>query len=229
MSSALRPAMPDPLQAEWLGADGHLPAVAAQNCVPAALRARFAQSPKWVPEVRHEPPLEPGRSLVEAAVLVPLVLRDVPTVLLTERTATLSAHAGQIAFPGGRCDFGDADAVATALREAQEEIGLPPQVVEVLGVLPVYVTGTGFAVTPVVALVPPDLPWRLSPHEVSSVFEVPLAFVLDPANHHRHRQCWQGQWRQWFAMPYQQGGDPPRYIWGATAGMLRNLYRLLAA
>jgi 8-oxo-dGTP pyrophosphatase MutT (NUDIX family) len=162
----------------------------------------------------HPGPLTP------AAVLVPLV--DHPeglTVLLTKRTSHLSKHAGQISFPGGRLEPSDADAVAGALRETEEEIGLDRSHVSVLGRLDKYVTGTGFAITPIVGLV--ALGFRLDPdpNEVAEVFEVPLGFVLDPKNHQRHTGTFNGQPRSWYAIPY---GD--YYIWGATAGMLVNLY-----
>ena len=159
--------------------------------------------------------------------LVPLVLRDELTVLLTQRTAHLSDHAGQISFPGGRAEPEDADEVATALREAQEEIGLAPDSVEVLGRLPTYTTGTGFIVTPVVALVPPDQPLAPDPNEVAEVFEVPLSFLMDPANHRRHVFEHQGVRREFLSMPW--AGPREYFIWGATAGMLRNLYRFLSA
>ncbi|MGE8396717.1 MAG: NUDIX hydrolase, partial [Comamonas sp.] len=135
---------------------------------------------------------------------------------------------GQVAFPGGKQDPEDANPTATALREAQEEVGLAAQQVEVLGSLPVYETGTAFIVTPVVALVQPDVVLTPNPDEVADVFEVPLRFLLDPANHQRHRLQWQGLEREWFSMPYDDAGKE-RYIWGATAGMLRNFYRFMLA
>ena len=212
-----------------LGADTHLPAVPASALTAEVLRARFAQPPPWQPEVRAEPDFA-GRAAAgaaAAAVLIAIVQHaDVPTVLLTERTAHLSNHSGQVAFPGGRIDAGDADATDAALREAHEEVGLERSAVEVLGTLPLYTTGTGFAVTPVVALLasPPVL--RPNPYEVADVFEVPLAFLMNPAHHRRHAAEWDGTQRQWFSMPYADGPQQ-RFIWGATAGMLRNLYRLL--
>jgi 8-oxo-dGTP pyrophosphatase MutT (NUDIX family) len=162
----------------------------------------------------HPGPLTP------AAVLVPLV--DHPsglTVLLTRRTSTLSKHAGQISFPGGRLEPSDVDAVAGALRETEEEIGLERSHISVLGRLDKYVTGTGFAITPIVGLVTPGFRLDPDPNEVAEVFEVPLSFLLDPKNHQRHVGTFNGQPRSWYAMPY---GD--HYIWGATAGMLMNLY-----
>lgn len=217
----------DPRQVPVIGTDSHLPAVPAAGQTPQALRARFAHPPRWQPEVRKEARFAP-RTPAHAAVLVPLVLREELTVLLTQRTEQLSTHSGQVAFPGGRQDPEDADATATALREAQEEVGLDPGQVEVLGSLPVYETGTAFMVTPVVALVQPDAPLHPNPYEVADVFEVPLRFLLDPAHHQRHRLHWQGLEREWFSMPYLDGGRE-RYIWGATAGMLRNFYRFMAA
>ena len=217
----------DPRTVPIVGVDAHLPRVAQAAQQPDALRQRFAAPPPWSPEIRHEPRFI-DRAPAQAAVLVPIVLRERPTVLLTERTAHLSTHSGQVAFPGGRSDPQDADAAATALREAQEEVGLEPEAVEVLGPLATYTTGTAFIVTPVVGLVRPGQVLRANPHEVADIFEVPLDFLLDPAHHQRHLLQWQGQQREWFAMPYQDG-EQQRFIWGATAGMLRNLYRFLLA
>ena len=217
----------DPRTIPVVQADIHLPAVPLAAQTPQALRARFAQPPFWQPEVRKEGQFA-QRTPAHAAVLVPLVLRNELMVLLTLRTAQLSTHSGQVAFPGGKQDPEDVDATATALREAQEEVGLPAEQVEVLGRLPIYETGTAFIVTPVVALVQPDVVLVPNPHEVADVFEVPLRFLLDPANHQRHRLHWQGLEREWFSMPYDDAGHE-RYIWGATAGMLRNLYRFMVA
>lgn len=226
-----RPPNFDPRQVPVLGTDAHWPAVAFERLVPDALRARFQSPPDWQPEVLSEKSFT-ERSPAHAAVLVPLVLRgprrDQPTVLLTERATHLNNHSGQIAFPGGKADPGDADATATALREAHEEVGLDHRLVQVIGQLPVYTTGSAFIVTPVVALVAPEHRLRPDPNEVADVFEVPLAFLMDPANHRRHVVDWGGHQREWFSMPYQDGAQE-RFIWGATAGMLRNLYRLLSA
>jgi len=214
-----------------VGTDAHLPRVAGHLLSPTALRQRFAQPPSWEPEVRSEPRFS-NRQSADAAVLVPIVMREHPTVLLTQRTAQLSTHSGQIAFPGGRTDDTDADAAATALREAQEEVGLEARFASVLGHLPVYTTGTAFVVTPVVALIEPGFAVRPNPHEVADVFEVPLAFLMNPAQHRRHLFEWEGQRREWFSMPYPDEVDgqvKERFIWGATAGMLRNLYRFLSA
>jgi 8-oxo-dGTP pyrophosphatase MutT (NUDIX family) len=166
----------------------------------------------------------PGEAtLTPAAVLVPLVNRaEDMTVLFTQRTAHLSDHAGQISFPGGRAEPHDPGPVATALRETREEIGLAADRVEVIGTLPRYRTVTHYEITPVVGLIEPPIPLTLDAFEVAEVFEVPLRFFLDPAHHESHSYEYQGTLRRYYAMPYQG-----KYIWGATAGMLMNLYRLL--
>lgn len=217
----------DPTSIPLLGRDSHLPVVSRELLQPAALQQRFIAPPVWAPEVRAEQLLT-DRQMLRAAVLVPLVMREQLTVLLTQRPSHMSSHAGQIAFPGGKKDEGDADATATALRESFEEVGLEPAFVQVLGALPEYVTGTAFSVTPIVALVRPGFQLFLNTAEVDEAFEVPLAFLMNPAHHHRQGAQWQGVWREWYAMPYQDQ-DKQRFIWGATAGMLRNLYRLLSA
>ena len=217
----------DPRAVPLVGVDDHLPAVPAGAQTADALRRRFAAPPQWTPEIVREKKFM-QRAPAQAAVLVPIVQRDRPTVLLTERTANLSTHKGQVAFPGGRRDPQDADAAATALRETHEEVGLESGSVEVLGQLPIYETGSAFIVTPVVALVRPDFVLAPNPHEVADVFEVPLDFLLNPAHHERHVFEWQGLRREWFAMPYQDGVHQ-RYIWGATAAMLRNFYRFMLA
>ena len=172
------------------------------------------------------PDFVPSAAPTQAAVLVPLIRRpDGLTVLLTQRTAHLKDHAGQISFPGGRAEPEDADPTATALRETFEEVGLPADRVRVIGRLDTYMTGTGYEVAPVVGLIEPPFPVSPDPFEVAEVFEVPLAFLVDPANHQRHsREAVGGTGRRrfFYAMPYQD-----RYIWGATAGMLVNLSRLL--
>ncbi len=219
----------DPLKVPVASVDAHLPRVRSDQFLPEALRRRFQYPPTWLPEVREEPKYA-ERASMHAAVLIPIVMRSEPTLLLTERTAHLSTHSGQIAFPGGKTDADDADAAATAVREAQEEVGLDPVFVKVLGTLPVYVTGTSFIITPVVALVEPGFALQPNANEVADVFEVPLHFLMNPANHRRHEIEVDGLPRHWFSMPYSEPGRAdPRFIWGATAGMLRNFYRFLAA
>lgn len=163
--------------------------------------------------------------LMPAAVLFPIVCRiDEPTVLLTQRTAHLKDHPGQISFPGGRCESADHSPAHTALRETFEEIGLTREHVELVGYLPEYRTATGFRVTPVVAMVTPPFDLRLDAFEVAEAFEVPLSFLMDPANHQRHSLHYRGKLRHYYAMPY---GD--YFIWGATAGIIMSLYRALQA
>lgn len=225
----------DPRSIPVLGIDDHLAGVPPQQLTAAALRERFSNPPLWTPEHSVEKRFG-NRMPAAAAVLLPLVMRDELMLLLTLRSAHLSTHSGQIALPGGRTDDSDRDAVHTALREAQEEIGLPPDHVEVLGTLPIYVTGTAYIVTPVVALVRPGFKVVPNPREVADVFEVPLAYLMNPANHRRHEMEFDGTTRQWLSMPYLDATVRPdaaqsveRFIWGATAGMLRNLYRFLSA
>lgn len=166
----------------------------------------------------------PASALTPAAVLFPIVQRpEGNTVLLTQRTAHLKDHPGQISFPGGRVEANDASPLDTALRETEEEIGLARRHVDVLGYLPEYRTGTGFRVTPVVAAVHAPFDLTPDPFEVAEVFEVPLGFLLDEANHQRHALHYRGALRNFYAMPY---GD--YFIWGATAGMIRALFDRLA-
>ncbi|HEX2891206.1 CoA pyrophosphatase [Vineibacter terrae] len=166
----------------------------------------------------------PPADLRPAAVLVPLVDRASGlTVLLTQRTADMPSHAGQIAFPGGGRRVGDPDLIATALRETEEEIGVGRNLVDIVGLMDNYVTGSGFLITPVVGFVQPRFELKPDPREVADVFEVPLDFFLDPANHHIHSRTWQGRERRYYAMPYGE-----RYVWGATAGMIKNLWRILS-
>ncbi len=176
----------------------------------------FDLNPELFPELAKHPAPRP------AAVLVPVIGRANLTVLLTQRTDHLPSHAGQISFPGGKMEESDRDPVATALREAQEEIGLDPRFVEPLGFLDAYRTGTGYRIVPVVAIVREGFKLTLDPNEVADVFEVPLAFLMDAQNHATHARSWRGGERRFYAMPFEQ-----RYIWGATAGILKNMHQRL--
>jgi len=216
-----------PHDVEVLGTDAHLPAVPLHALSEASLRQRFALPDSGKATAFHEP-LWNDVAPKPASVLLGLVMRAQPSVLLTVRTAHLSSHSGQVALPGGRQDTQDADEIATALREAHEEVGLHPDCVSVLGCLPVYVTGTGYRITPVVALLNPAMQLTANPQEVADVFEVPLAHLMDPANHRRHAVQWRGVTREWFSMPYDTE-HRQRLIWGATAGILRHLYHFLSA
>lgn len=159
-----------------------------------------------------------------AAVLVPFIARaDGPHLLLTLRTARLARHAGQIAFPGGRIDPDDDGPLGAALREAKEEVGLDPGLVRPLGYLDPYLSSTGYRIVPVVARVAPDAALVANPEEVDDIFEVPLRFLLEPSNHQRQSREWNGRSRSFYAMPWES-----RYIWGVTAGIIRNLYERLA-
>ncbi|GGY64766.1 CoA pyrophosphatase [Pseudoduganella sp. SL102] len=208
------------------------PPLPPERLAPGWLRERFARTVDWFPETADES-RGTRANPTPASVLVPLVLRPAGiTVLLTRRTAHLNDHAGQVAFPGGRAEHDDADAVDTALRETEEEIGLHRRHIEILGTLPLYHTGTGYAVTPVVALVAPPFELKADPFEVAEIFEVPLRFLMDGA-HHELRSALPpaagaGQDRQakrtFYTMPYEG-----HFIWGATAGMLRNLFHFLRA
>ena len=194
---------------------------------PDPLRRRSPRSSDGPVIIRGDHDLNPGMlpepQPTAAAVLVPLIERPQGlTVLLTLRTDHLAAHAGQVSFPGGRIDARDADATAAALREAEEEIGLPPRLVEVIGRLDTYVTRTGFEVVPLVGFVDPGFEPRPDPIEVAEAFEVPLDFLVDPANHRRQSREYQGTLRWFYAMPWER-----HYIWGATAGMLVNLAEVL--
>jgi 8-oxo-dGTP pyrophosphatase MutT (NUDIX family) len=225
----------DPRSIPVQGIDDHLEGVALERLVPNALRLRFAHPPIWTPEHSVEKKFD-NREPAAAAVLIPLVMREEVMLLLTQRTANLSTHSGQVALPGGRTDATDIDAADTALREATEEIGLPRVHAEVLGTLPIYITGTAYSITPVVALVTPDFVLQPNPDEVADVFEVPLSYLMNPANHRRHCAEFDGVTREWLSMPYldhsvrqEDGQMTERFIWGATAGILRNLYRFLKA
>ena len=189
------------------------------------IAARLAQPPV-MPELhdKHVVAL-PGAPTKLAAVLVPLIPRDTGLhVLLTQRTPHMNDHPSQISFPGGRVEGGDANRISTALREAEEEIGLARDRVDIVGTLPDYDMPSGFRISPVVGWVVPPFDLKLDPIEVGSAFEVPLSFIFDPANHQRRSYYFNDRHRDYLAMPYQG-----HYIWGATAGMLYSLYRQLTA
>ncbi len=227
-SAAPQPPRFDPRAVPVVRRDPHLPALAGDRLSAAAVRERCAQDRAWAPEFDSDARMGAHASTA-AAVLVPLVVQESGlAVLLTQRTAHLSSHSGQIAFPGGKTDPQDRDAADTALRETQEEVGLDRSRVQVLCPLPPYRTGSGFVVTPVLALVPELGPLLPNANEVADVFTVPLPFLMNPAHHRHHEVWWEGQLRHWMSMPYQDGAQE-RFIWGATAAMLRNLYRFLAA
>ena len=213
-----------------LGVDAHLPIVPLNKLEPAFLRQLFknntSTSSVYYGDYPQTTPINDLDSVIQASVLFGIVNRPIPGVLLTQRSTKLRKHSGQIAFAGGRVDDGDESDIHAALREAQEEVGLDPRHVEVLGVMPKYLTGTCFVVTPVVGLISPEMSLKLNEHEVSDAFEVPLAFLMDPGNHRRHARELEGRTREWFSMPYKQG-EIERFIWGATAGMIRNMYHFL--
>lgn len=226
----------DPRAVPVAGTDAHLPALDLAGLDAAQLQRRFERLARggWQPEFDGDGRWPSERSPAAAAVLLPLVARPEGwQVLLTRRTEHLRDHAGQISFPGGRSEPGDADAAATALREAEEEVGLPASAVQVLGTLPVYTTVTRFVVTPVVGLLQPPLQLAPDPFEVAEAFEVPLQFLMTPAHHRRHRFEAGGVERQFLSMPWEGRGADGQlreyFIWGATAAMLRNFYRFLAA
>jgi len=222
----------DPKKLPVIGIDDHLPPVTPEHLESDALRRRFLAPPAWTPEIKTERRIT-ERTPTHASVLIALVPRNEITVLLTQRTEHLTDHPGQISFPGGRVEPEDADAAATALRESHEEIGLEAEYVDVLGAMPTYTTGTGFIVTPIVALVRPGFAVKPEPFEVAEVFEVPLQFLMNPANHRRHSVVVGEVKREFISIPWDgldETGQPRQYfIWGATAAMLRNLYRFLAA
>jgi len=193
--------------------------------VPAALRERDIlpsrgdhETDRIVMKAAREKPIRP------AAVLIPVVDRPEPTVLLTQRASHLADHPGQIAFPGGKIDAGDPSPLATALREAEEEIGLSAHFVTPIGFLDVYATSFGFRIVPVVARVAPGFSLDLNAAEVDEAFEVPLSFLMEPANHQRHSRDFSGITRTFYAMPFAE-----RYIWGVTAGILHGLYERIFA
>ena len=225
-----RPVILDPRTVPVIGRDAHLPSVDPARLLPSALRQRFAAPPAWRPEFPGDARLV-DREPAAAAVLVPLVAHAAGlTVLLTLRSDHLRDHAGQISFPGGRAEPEDRDAVDTALREAEEEVGLPRAQVEVIGSLPSYTTVTNFVVTPVVGLIEPGFTVAPDPFEVAEVFEVPLDFLMTPAHHHRHAFDWPGGRREFLSMAWRPAPEAEDvFIWGATAAMLRNFYGFLIA
>lgn len=220
---------PEVLPIESTGVD--LPRVPEERLSIEGLKRQLSSA--QVPELEEfdRSPWRQAGDPRQAAVLIPLIPRpDGLSVLLTQRSADLSDHAGQISFPGGRTDPDDRDALATALREAHEEVDLAPERIEPLGMLPEYLTSTGYAVTPVVGLLHPPFHFCAAAGEVAEIFEVPLAFLMDPAHHEVRRLRFEGGERRFFAIPYpRRDGAGQHFIWGATAGMLRNLYRLLLA
>ena len=227
------PRIRDPKQFPVIGVDDHLPALLADALSADALRRRFAETRPWTPEFHGDAKLfEQWREPMNASVLVPLVARDNGLhVLLTRRTDHLTDHAGQVSFPGGRADPGDVDVVDTALRETEEEVGLPRERVQVLGPLNTYSTVSSYVVTPIVGLITPPFELALDAFEVAEAFEVPLSFLMTPAHHHRHAMEYEGVKRQFLSMPWQgidaQGQPREYFIWGATAAILRNLYHFL--
>jgi 8-oxo-dGTP pyrophosphatase MutT (NUDIX family) len=186
------------------------PGLVDPNIVP---RTGDSGNDRMLEIVAKEQPVRP------AAVLIPVVDHPEPTVLLTQRTEHLSSHAGQIAFPGGKIEAIDATPATAALREAEEEIGLAHELIEPIGYLDLYLTFSGFRILPTVARVRPDYELVLNEREVADAFEVPLAFLMDVQNHALHSRDWKGIQRKYYAMPFGE-----RYIWGVTAGILRNLY-----
>lgn len=188
--------------------------------VPPALTDPSAQGARGDLDLNPEMWLRAGvKATNPAAVLIPVIDRPEPTVLLTLRTTELASHAGQVAFPGGKIDPTDESPVAAALREAKEETGLASNLIEPIGYLDLYLTFSGFRILPTVARVNPDFTLSLNPREVVETFEVPLAFVMTPDNHQRKTRDWNGHQRDYYAIPFEN-----RYIWGITAGILRNLY-----
>lgn len=231
---ALRPRRPpvrpsfDPLTQPWSPSVLSFGAVPPQRLTPQALRSVLTGDIQRPLDIPNESLIRlPGRegTPVEAAVLVPIVLRpEGLTVLLTQRTAHLNDHAGQISFPGGRVEATDADVRETALRETEEETGLLRTFIECLGGLPRYVTGTGFAVSPITALVQPGFDLKPDTFEVAEVFEVPLSFLTDPSNYRFHRaELEDGRVRQYYSVPWKN-----YFIWGATAAMLLGMCQILS-
>lgn len=223
------PRIKDPHAVPVAGHDHHLEPVEASRLTAEALRRQFSEARDFAAPIPGDGAAAGDRAPSAAAVLVGLVQRDQGLqVLLTRRTDHLRDHAGQISFPGGRSEPEDGSPEATALREAQEEVGLPPDRVELLGRLPDYTTVTRFVVTPVVGLIRPPFELRLDAFEVAEAFEVPLQYLMTPAHHRRHVFQFEGGQRQFLSMPWRPAAhDREYFIWGATAAMLRNLYHFL--
>ncbi len=223
------PIIPEDLPLDPAFAQERGPAIDPAHLTPAALRQRFLAPPAWRIEQNSDGRLfEPQRPLRPAAVLIGLIPRGAElNVIFTVRSALLPDHAGQISFPGGGVESGDRDPIAAALREAREEIHLDHHLVEVLGTLPPYLTVSGYRVTPVVGLIGEDAHVHPQPREVEETFEVPLAFLMDGANHQRRIVVQEASRRCLYAIEYH--GNRRYMIWGATAAMLRNLYRFLLA
>jgi 8-oxo-dGTP pyrophosphatase MutT (NUDIX family) len=193
--------------------------------VPASLNDPNAPGARGDLDLNPESWIKAGvKATRPAAVLVPVIDRGEPTVLLTQRTPDLTTHAGQVAFPGGKIERDDVSPVAAALRETREETGLPAALIEPIGYLDLYLTFSGFRILPTVARVKPDFTLTLNPSEVTEAFEVPLKFLMTPANHARKIRDWRGIQREYYEIPFEN-----RYIWGITAGILRNLYERIYA
>ncbi len=203
-------------------------ALGPERLAPVWLRERFANPPQWLPETMDEHLLRrTAAAPMAASVLMPIIVREHGlTLMLTQRTAHLTDHAGQISFPGGRLELDDVSSIETALRETEEEVGLHRRHVEVLGHLPDYFTATGYRITPVVGLILPPFELNADAHEVAEIFEVPFDFLMNGVHHQRRSiDMPDGAGRRTFyAMPYER-----HFIWGATAGMLRNLFHFLRA
>jgi len=216
--------------------DADLPKIPPTQQTPAAIEAHFlhhggtSSSSLRLQDCETTSQGENGQQRVKAAVLVPIWRSSRPSVLLTQRSQTLSSHAGQIALPGGRMDRQDASFAGAALREAEEEVGLPARFVTVLGALPHFYTNTGYEICPIVGLVEPEAKAfiQANPGEVDEVFDVPLDFLLDPANHRHHHYRDNALDRQWISIPYSDAAaGKERFIWGVTASILRSFYRFM--
>ena len=223
----------NPKSSQLMGTDAHLPAIAASNLHHDFIEQALKQAGSIEPATRGDGRQFEGRTIRAAAVLVGLVDREPDgagvSVVFTQRAAAMRNHAGQIALPGGAIDLTDTSPWAAAQREAFEEIALDPSLLSPLGALLVYTTVTAFEVTPCVGWIQPQAQFTPAPDEVAAVFEVPLAFLMNPANHQRRSiQTPVGE-RSFYAMPYTDAAGQERFIWGATAGMLRNFYKVFAA